>query len=377
MSSLRRPPAWLLATLLLAGCTPSAPNDAIVVGQLVPLSEPNKQLGEHARQGVALAVEDANAGGEKVNGRRVEVVSVDDRGPPSAAGDQAVRLIAVNRAAALLGGLNCERAEQIARAAQPYGVPLVTPSPLPSPLAAETAFSTCPPPSHQGRVLARFAAEELKVKHVAVLFDARGGIYPGVASAFVREFAQGDRQTEQFRYGSDAELAELAGRAAKAKPDGVLIAAPVADFVKLRAGLDKAEFKGPLLFGGEETAWPALAGEADAAKGVYAATTFAAEGLTPAGQEFAGKYRERFKEEPDLYAAAAYDGARLLFEAMRRAKSSEPERVRPALADAGTFDSVTGPLTIDKEDHSARRPLFVVRQEEGQAKLVKRYEANP
>jgi branched-chain amino acid transport system substrate-binding protein len=375
VSSIRRPPAWLLASLLLAGCTHSTPTDPIVIGHLAPMSGPDRMIGEHAQRGIILAVEEANGDGEKVNGRRVEVVHVDDRGAPDAAGYEAVRLIAVNRAVALLGGATGERAEQIARAAQSYGVPLVTPSPLPSPLAADTAFSTCPPPAQQGKVLGRFAADELKAKRVAVLLDARGGTFSGLAAAFAREFSGDGRQADQFRYDSDAGLADLAARAAKAKPDAVLIATSLGDFVKLCEGLAKAEVKGPVLFGGEETAWPALLAESDAGRDVYALTTFAADGLTQRGQEFAKKYRERFKEEPDVYAADAYDGARLLFEAMRRAKSVETDRLRPALADVGTFDSVTGPLTIDKEDHGARRPLFVAQQREGQPKLVKRYDA--
>ena len=182
----------------------------------------------------------------------------------------------------------------IARAARnPSGVPLVTPSPLPAPLAAETAFSTCPPPAHQGKVLGPLAAnEELKAKRVAVLLDARSGLCAGVTDAFVRKFnANGERQADQFRYESDAGLADLAARAAKAEPDAVLMATRVTDFVKLREGLAKAEVKGPMLFGGEESAWPALLAEADAGRGVYAVTTFAADGLTRHGQEFAKKYQ--------------------------------------------------------------------------------------
>ncbi len=377
MSILRRQPLVLLASLLLAGCPHSPPTDPIIIGHLAPLSGPDKLIGEHARQGIMIAVEEINADGEKINGRRVEVHHADDRGTAAAAGDEAVRLVTVTRAVALLGGVTSERAEQIARASQSYGAPLVTPSPLPVPLAAETAYSTCPPPTHQGKVLGRFAAEDLKVKHIAVLLDARSGICAGVAAAFAREFnAEGERQTDQFRYENDAGLADLATRAARAKPDAVLIATSVADFVKLREGLTKAEIKTPILFGGEESAWPALLAEADAGRGVYAVTTFAADGLTAHGQEFARKYRERFKEAPDLYAAAAYDGARLLFEAMRRANSTDSEPVRKAILELPNFDSLTGPLTIDREDHGARRPLFVVQQQEGQAKLVKRYETN-
>jgi branched-chain amino acid transport system substrate-binding protein len=377
VSSRRRPPAWLLAALLLAGCSGSSSTEPIIVGHLAPLSGANKVLGEHARQGIQIAVEEANGdGGERIHGRRVEVHHADDRGPPSAAGDEAVRLIAVTRSAALLGGLTTERAEQIARAAQPYGVPLVTPSPLPTPLAAETAFSTGVLPAHQGQVLARFAADDLKVKHVAVFFDARSGVSSGVAAAFAKKLAAGGGQADQFRYDSDADLAALPARAAATKPDAVLIAASVADFVKLREGLTKAKVEGPVLFGGEETLVPTLFAEPEAGRGVYAVTTFAADALTPTGKEFARKYRERFKEEPDLYAASAYDGARLLFEAMRKADADKPGPLREKLAAMENFDSTTGPLTIDKADHAAARPVFVVRQQEGQPKLVARYDAN-
>jgi branched-chain amino acid transport system substrate-binding protein len=377
VSLLRRPPAWLLAALFLAGCSHSTPTDPIVVGHLAPLSGPDKLQGEHARQGIILAVEEANADGEKVNGRRVEVHHVDDRGNTGAAGDEAVRLITITHAVALLGGLTSERAEAAARAAQPYGVPLVTPSPLPAPLSAETAFSTCVPPAQQGKLLSRFAWEELKARHAAVLIDARSAVGTAVAAAFAREFdTEGERHADQYRYESDAGLKDVAGRAARAKPDVVLIATSGADFVKLREELAKAGVKGPVLFGGEESAWPALLADPEAGRDAYALTTFAADGLTPRGQEFAKQYQERFKEPPDLYAASAYDGARLLFEAMRRAKSSEPERVRKALADLGNFDSLTGPLTIDSDDHSARRPVFVVRRQEGQVKVVKRYDAS-
>jgi branched-chain amino acid transport system substrate-binding protein len=377
VSLLRRPSAGLLAALLLAGCSASQPTDAIVVGHLAPFSGPDKLVGEHARQGIILAVEEVNGDGEKIDGRRVEVHHADDGGTAALAGDKTVRLIAVTRAVALLGGTSSEHAEQIARAAQPYGVALVTPSPLPAPLAGETAFSTCLPPALQGQVLARFAAQELKAKRVAVVVDARSAVCNGLAAGFAKEFAaDGERQADPYRYENETGFAGLPGRVAKGKPDAVLIAAPVADFVRLREGLAKEDVKGPLLFGGEETAWPALAAEPDAGRDVYAVTTFAADGLTPRGEEFAKKYRDRFNEAPDLYAASAYDGARLLFEAMRRTRPLKAEGIGQALAAPDPFDSLTGPLTIDKEDHGARRPSFVVRRQDGQVKVVKRYDAN-
>jgi branched-chain amino acid transport system substrate-binding protein len=367
----------LLASLLAVGCSASQNHEAIVVGHLAPLSGAEKTAGEHARQGIILAVEEINADSERINGRRVEVHHTDDHGSAAAAGDEAIRLIAVTRAVALLGGLGSERAEQIGRASQPYGVALVTPSPLPTPLAADTAFSTSPPPSYQGKILGRFAADELKVKHVAVIVDSRCGVCAAVAAAFTREFGVGgERRADQYRHDNDTALEEVAGRVARGKPHAVLIATPAADFLKLTEGLAKAEVKGPVLFGGEELAWPALLAEFDTTRSLYAVTTFATDGLTSRGQEFVKRYQDRFKEAPDVHAASAYDGARLLFEAMRRARAIEAKPVRDAIGGVENFESLTGPLTIDKEDHGARRAVFVVQRQDGQTKLVRRYDAD-
>jgi branched-chain amino acid transport system substrate-binding protein len=378
----------LVTALLFAGCSPGPPTEPIVVGHIAPLSGPDKLVGEHARQGIILAVAEANGDADKINGRRVEVYHADDRGTAALAGDEAVRLVTISKAVALLGGTSTDQALQIARATQSYGdedaqtkqlsgIPLVTPSSLPLPLAAEAAFSTCLSPARQGQFLARFAARELKVKHAAVVIDARSNVAAAVAEGFDREFAAGgERRADPYRYEKDG-LGEVPARVARGKPDAVVIAASVADFVKLREGLTAAGIQVPLLFGGEEGAWPALVADPAAGEGVYAVTTFAADGLTPQGQEVARRYQERFKEPLDLYAASAYDGARLLFEAMRRAKSSKPERVRDTLAGLDNFDSLTGSLTMDRDDHSARRPAFVVQRQAGQTKLVTRHDADP
>src|SRR5262245_31581566 len=93
--TLRRWSLWLLAPLLLAGCSHGAGTEPIIVGHLAPFTGPDKVRGEHARQGIILAVEEVNNDNEKINGRSVEVHHADDQGSPSAAGDQTVRLVTV------------------------------------------------------------------------------------------------------------------------------------------------------------------------------------------------------------------------------------------------------------------------------------------
>ena len=349
---------WLIVALLLVGCSRSASSEAIVVGHVAPFSGPDRTIGEHGRQGIVLAVEEVNNDGDKINGQRVEVHHADDHGVAASAGDEAATLVSLTRAVGLLGGTNSAAAEQIARVAQSRGVPFVTPSPLTMPGPTAMVFSTSPSPARLGRALARFAGGEQKVKHVVVLVDTRSALCTGVVAGFENELTlEWEQQVAHYGYENEAALAELPGRIAKAKPDAVVIASSAADFAKLRDGLAGAEVKAAILFAGEESAWPTILAQPDGGKDVYAVTTFATDGLTPHGQEFARKYQERFHEAPDLYAASAYDGARLLFEAMRKAKSSKPEDVRKALPELGTFETLTGPLTLDRDDHGAPPPL--------------------
>jgi len=92
----------------------------------------------------------------------------------------------------------------------------------------------------------------------------------------------------------------------------------------------------------------------------------------PRTREFVERYQKSFAEAPDVHAALAYDNARVLFEAMRQARSFEGPKVRTALAGLKTFDSLTGPWVFGKDGWVSRR-VFVVRLKDGQAKTVKTF----
>ena len=109
---------------------------------------------------------------------------------------------------------------------------------------------------------------------------------------------------------------------------------------------------------------------------VYLTTVCAADSLTPAGQEFARKYRERFGQEPDADAMLAYDNLRLAAEAIKRSKGTYGVRLRDELAKVEDFESVTGPFGF-LPDRSARRAVFVVEVQDGAAKTARRFDAEP
>jgi branched-chain amino acid transport system substrate-binding protein len=363
----------LLAILALGGCGRKATPDPILFGHLAPFSGPHKALGEQARQGILLAVEDANKPENLIDGRRIFVLHVDTHGDAETAQHEAVRLIKANNVAGLLGGVDVAEADRIGKVAGQFGLALVTPCGAVTPPVGECLLALGLSPARQGEILARFTTQELKLSRVVVVSDSRDAAGAGVATAFAREFPRDStHRLDEFAYKGPPDIADLTGRIKKAGPQALLHTGDAADFLKLRAALRGADDKLAFLFGGTEVQQADVQADREGSRGVYLATAYVADCGTSQGQEFAKRYQERFREAPDVQAALAYDGARLLFAALRRARANRTT-VREELWKEETFESLTGPLYPQKE-RPARRTAFVVRLEDGQPKPVQHYD---
>jgi branched-chain amino acid transport system substrate-binding protein len=369
--------AALLLLLVSGGCVQRTPPEPYTIGQLIPLSGPDKVRGEHARNGAALALEAGARGGPHGSGRPVEVRHVDSRDSSEAVRAGAVRLVTLNRAVALLGGCDPNLAEALARAAQSYGVPVLLPADLPALPVGESVFCLNVAPDKRGEALARFAARDRKWRRVAALTDPRTAAGAALAAAFAiawRREHSGDKEAfaGEWSRRDDSDWPELTRRALAAKPDAVLLAAEPHEFLRLRAKLAEAGLKVPLLYGGPDRGAGPLADDRGPGPDVVLATAFtAAADLGAEGAAFVRTYEEKFRERPDLPAAMAYDGVRLLADALGRANSAEPERLRQELLAVNDFPSVTGPLSL--ADRRAKRRLFVVELKGGETKVVRAF----
>jgi branched-chain amino acid transport system substrate-binding protein len=99
-------------------------------------------------------------------------------------------------------------------------------------------------------------------------------------------------------------------------------------------------------------------------EGVYFANHFWAGSDDPLVRKFVADYRAKYGVEPDAGAATAYDAARMLFDAFKRAKSTESSAVRNALARTKDFAGVTGKITLDA-NRNAQVPVYMLRIEKG------------
>jgi len=101
----------------------------------------------------------------------------------------------------------------------------------------------------------------------------------------------------------------------------------------------------------------------EALHGVYYANHFWVNSDDPLARKFVGDYKAKYGLMPDALAATAYDGARMLFDAIRRAGSTESGKIRKALAETKDFPGVTGMITLDS-GRNAMAPVYILRVEE-------------
>ncbi len=364
----------LAAVIPSVGCGGKTEKEPVVLGHVAPLHGAEAFLGEHARQGILLATEEADADASLVAGRRLLVRHADGTGKD--AGPAAVRLITVNHVVALIGGADPAQGEALAGIAQSYGVPLAVPGGVPGRTRNPLVFALGLAPSAKGEALAAFTMHDLKAERALVLVNdeeshglAATAYAAEVAAAFAREHARkGGKLAVQWNYKGPAGLRSLVGRARNLKPEAVLVAGTPEDLAELAAG--GLGEKTAVLFGGPEESARQLAVDVPAVP-LYLATAFSADRLPDEAREFARKYELRFGEAPDAAAALAYDGTRFLTEGIRSTLSGDGISLRDALAAVKSFASLTGPITL--EDGKAVRPAFIVRVEGGSGKCVGRY----
>jgi branched-chain amino acid transport system substrate-binding protein len=350
---------FLLFPLFAFGCASKAGPEPVWVGQLLPLDGLNRSIGQHARQGVELAAGDAQTEEQTIGGRPCAFLHVDDRGDPSTVQAETVRLLTVNKAAALIADFDFPLTERMLRANQPYGVPVVVPGELPGPSDSDAVRSLGVPPDVRGRLLAKHASSTLSLRRAAVLIDSRRPIAAALASAFVKAWPKDAGFTiEQWTFATATERDERTARLIRTSPTVVLLACSVPDFRALRSRLAGDLPKVPLLYGGEDAGTAPLQAELEAQPDVYLATAYSADHLTESGRAFAQRYEERFHEAPDLYAAQAYDAARLLFDVMRRAGNADKEPLLKEFSRSEPFDSVTGRVTW--KDRQPCRRVFLI-----------------
>lgn len=364
-----------VAALVLLSCAPArkAP-EGIPVGFYGSLTGPTATFGQSGRNGSTLAFDEINAAGG-VLGVHIALHAEDDRGEPAEAASAVSKLIARDHVVALLGEAASSRTLAAAPIAQNAEIPMITPSST-NPQVTRVGsyvFRVCFTDEFQGAMLARFAAEDLKARTAVLLIDVRNDYSVGLGAAFRRSFEKlGGRVTGEQRYSEgDTDFSAQLTQMREAPADVVFVPGYYTD-VGLIARQKKSLGVAGTLLGGDGWDSPRLVEiGGEALDGACFGNHYSPEDPDPAVRRFVDAYRARFGAVPDSIGALAYDAARLLADAIRRAGSTSGARVREALAATKGFPGVTGGITFDLERNPVK-PIAILRIEKGRYTFVKR-----
>lgn len=360
----------------LAGCEPGpkADTNEIVIGHFGSMSGSEATFGESTDNGIKLAIEELNAA-DGINGKKVRLITYDDKGDAREAGTAVTRLVTKDKVTAVLGEVATGLSLAGAPICQENGVPMITPSSTNPKVTkiGDMIFRVCFIDPFQGSVCAKFARESdrLKASKAAILSDQASPYSVGLQEEFEKAFlALGGTITTKQTYQSgdqdfSAQLTVIRG----SEPDVIFVPGYYTEVGNIALQARKLGIKTPLL-GGDgwdssklgETAGKAI-------DGCFYSNHYSHQDPSPRVQEFIKKYEAKHKGTPDGLAALGYDGARILFEAMKRAKSLSGADIAAELAKTHDFDGVTGKISIDK-DRNAVKPAVMLEMKNGHSVYV-------
>jgi branched-chain amino acid transport system substrate-binding protein len=349
------------ASVSALGC--KSKREGITVGLYCSLTGPQADFGISTRRGVEMAFDELNRAGG-VLGQRIRLAVEDTRGDASEATSAVTRLIDREGAMAIVGEIASTLSLAGGRVCQRRHIPMISPSST-NPSVTEIGdyvFRVCFIDPFQGRVMAQFAKSTLHFDRVAIFKDEAAAYSVGLAQAFREAFTSmgGTVTTEQSYRSSEthfsAQLATILGT----NPQAIFVPGYYTEVALIAREARGAGFQGKLL-GGDGWSGPSLTqNDDDKLVGDYYSAGFAPEGATtPVGRDFVRNFKARYSLDPNDMGALGYDASKVLFDAIRRAGSADPARVRAALASTRDFQGATGSITLDAQRNAVKSAVIL------------------
>jgi branched-chain amino acid transport system substrate-binding protein len=347
----------LTASLTLTLGSAWAQDTVVRIGHVGSISGPSAHVGKDNENGVRMALDQANAQGLTIGGRKIRfaLAAEDDAADPKQATAAAQKLVdsGVN---GVIGHTTSGTSIPASKIYSDAGVPQISAAatnPKYTRQGFKTTFRVVADDVQLGGALGRYAVGQLKGQSIAVI-DDRTAYGQGVADEFIKGVQAAGGKIVQREYTNDkatdfsAILTTLKGT----KPDVIFY-----------GGLDATA--GPMLrqmkqlgiaakfIGGDgicSTELSKLAGNAMADSQVICAEAGGVEGAQKTTMEsFRADFKKKYNADFQIYAPYAYDATRVLISAMMVAQSSDPAKYLPALAKTSGYKGVTGAISFDEK----------------------------
>lgn len=361
--------ALTLTTALLAAGTASA-QDTIKIGIVQSLTGQLTAVGKQVMGGVNLYIQQH---GDKVAGKKIELVVKDDTTVPDVAKRLAQELIVNDKVNVLTTGIT-PASFAIAPLATQAKVPAVimvsgtSSATERSPYMVRTSFTL----GQQTGIMGEWAAKNGTKKVVIVQSDWAPGAE--ATQVFTESFTKaGGQILDTLKVPlANPDFSPFLQRARDANPDTLFVFVPAGQaglFAKqfVERGLDKAGIK--LIGPGDITDDDDLPRMNDAIAGTVTAGNYSADHPSAVNKKYVAEFTKLNGMRPNFISLGGYDGMHVIYEALKKTNGN-PDGDAMIVAMKGLkWESPRGPISIDPETRDIVQNIYIRRVEKKNGEL--------
>lgn len=361
---------FLLGAALVAGASASEPITLAIITAETGIAVDD---GIPARKGADIALAEINAAGGLL-GAPLRLIQIDNRSTPLGA-RHAARQAADMGVHGVVGAIWSSHSAPIAALLQSARIPMITPASTKPDitLTGDYIFRACFLDSFQGRVMARFANEELGCRTAAILKNINEPYSITLAEFFGSYFEKGGGEIvyEGNYRGTSVDFYDQLIETGVRRPSAVFIPGYSRDSGLLIKQAVKMRIHAVFL-GGDAWDGPIEEYSGEAIEGSYFSSHWHPGVEFPRNRDFLAKYRARYGDEPiSSFAPLTYDSVLLFAEAVRRSGSADRTRIRDALAKTRGFSGATGPITFDANGDPIDKKVSILKFEKGSRLFIR------
>lgn len=357
------------AASLAFAVAPAQAQESVKIGLILPMTGPQSAIGKLVDNGVKLYMSQK---GDTVAGKKIEIILKDDGAVPDNTKRLAQELI-VNDKVNVIAGFGITPSALAA-------APLATEAKIPeivmsagtsiiterSPYIVRTSFTL----AQSSTIIGDWAVKN-GIKKVATLTSDYA---PGndALNFFKQHFTAGGGEiVEEVKVPlANPDFAPFLQRMKDSKPDAMFVFVPAGqggNFMKQynERGLSGIRVIGP----GDVMDDDLLNNMGDSALGAVTAHHYSASHPSQMNKDFVAAYKKMFGQRPGFMAVGGYDGAHLIYEALKKTGGKTDGTALVEAMKGMAWESPRGPISIDPDTRDIVQNIYIRKVEKVDGEL--------
>lgn len=358
---------------------PVADDNTILIGCLQDITGKTATLGKMIQSGAQYAIDEINAAGG-IDGKQIKMITRDTTGDVTEAVNAFQLLCTQDKVSAIIGPPVANIGLAIAPISEKYNIPLLG-------FAMDTAtlqndagvtyknmFLFQPSDEQQGKMMAKYAVEEVGAKKIGVIYRNDNAYSVGLVDSFKKYVETTDAkivQEVQFTT-SDTDYSTMLMKLMNAKCDIIFAPNYTQELVTITQQARSIGYQGKLIMGLD--AAPPFASLAGAsANGVIYINN-----ITESDEKIA-KIMADYKAKSNVDATnkffLGYDVTNILAKTFKEV-GTDSVAVRDAIEKLSSYEGLTGNITINSETHQpSGLEMYIHEIQDGKSVMIKKYPA--